>query len=43
MLFGQRFKTVAPTMELLNFVQNRIRMHGVRGFPESLKRKLKLG
>jgi len=39
MLFRQRFKTVADTVELVNFV----RMHGVRGFPQSLKRKLKVG
>jgi len=43
MLFRQRIKTVAHVVELLNFVQNRIRMHGVRGFPESLKGKLKGG
>jgi hypothetical protein len=43
MLGRQRFKTVAHKVELLNFVQKHIRMHGVRGFPESLKRKLKLG
>jgi hypothetical protein len=42
MLLRQRFKTVSPTVELLNFVHH-IRMHGARGFPESLKRKLKLG
>ena len=29
MLFRQRVKTVTHVVELLNFVQDRIRMHGV--------------
>ena len=37
-------KTIAHAVELLNFVQDRIRMHGVHGFPESLTEKeLQLG
>ena len=40
MLFRQRVKTVADAVELLNFVQNGIRMHGC-GFPENLKSKRK--
>ena len=36
MLFRQRVKAVTHIVELLNFVQDRIAMHGVRGFPESL-------
>jgi hypothetical protein len=36
MLFRQRVKTVTHVVELLNFVQDRIRMHGVHGFLESL-------
>jgi hypothetical protein len=36
MLFRQRIKTVTHIVELPNFVQDRIRMHGVRGFPEGL-------
>src|ERR1035437_1783391 len=36
MLFRQRVKTVTHVVELLNFVQDRIRIHGVHGFPESL-------
>jgi len=32
MLFCQRVKTDTHVVELLNFVQDRIRMHGVRGF-----------
>ena len=45
MLFRQQVKTVAHAVELLNFVQDRTRMHGVRGFPENLimKRKLQVG
>jgi hypothetical protein len=30
-------KTVTHTVELLNFVQDRTRIHGVRGFLESLR------
>ena len=36
MLLRQQVKTVTHVVELPNFVQDRIRMHGVRGFPESL-------
>ena len=36
MLFRQRVKTVTHIVELLNFVQDRIRMHGVHDFLESL-------
>ena len=36
MLFRQRVKTVTHVVELLNFVQDRIRMHGVHDFLESL-------
>ena len=36
MLFRQRVKAVTHVVELLNFVQDRIRMHGVHGFLESL-------
>ena len=36
MLFRQQVKTVTHVVELPNFVQDRIRMHGVRRFPESL-------
>ena len=32
MLFCQRVKTVTHVVELLNFVQDRIRMHRVHGF-----------
>jgi hypothetical protein len=32
MLLCQRVKTVTDVVELLSFVQDRIRMHGVRGF-----------
>jgi hypothetical protein len=39
MLFRQRVKTVTHLVELLNFVQDRIRMHGVRGFLENLRRE----
>jgi hypothetical protein len=39
MLPRQRVKTVTHIVELLNFVQDRIRMHGVRGFLESLRRE----
>jgi hypothetical protein len=38
-LVRQRVKTVTHVVELLNFVQNRTRMHGVRGFPENLRRE----
>ncbi len=37
MLFRQRVKTVTHVVELPNFVQDRIRMHGVHGFLESLR------
>ena len=37
-MFRQRVKTVTHVIELLNFVQDRARMHGVRCFPESLRR-----
>jgi hypothetical protein len=36
MFFRQQVKTVTHVVELLNFVQDRIRMHGVSSFPESL-------
>ena len=36
MLFCQQVKAVTHVVELPNFVQDRIRMHGVRGFPEGL-------
>jgi hypothetical protein len=32
MLLCQRVKTVTGVVALLSFVQDRIRMHGVRGF-----------
>jgi hypothetical protein len=32
-------KTVAHVVELLNFVQDRSRMHGVRGFPKEPRRR----
>jgi hypothetical protein len=35
----QRVKTVTHVVELPNFVQDRIRMHGVHGFPENLRRE----
>jgi hypothetical protein len=35
---ASRVKTVTHVVELLNFVQDRIRMHGVHGFLESLNR-----
>jgi hypothetical protein len=38
MLLCQRVETVTHVVELLNFVQDRIRMHGVPGFLESLRR-----
>ena len=38
MLFRQRVKTVTHAVELLNFVQDRIRMHRVHGFPENLRK-----
>jgi hypothetical protein len=34
MLFRQRVKTVTHVVELLNFVQNCIRVHEICGFPE---------
>ena len=34
MLLRQRVKTVTHVVELLNFVQDRIRMHGSRGLTE---------
>jgi hypothetical protein len=43
MLFRQRVKTVARIVELVNFVQNRIAMHGLSCSPESLKRKFRVG
>ena len=36
MLFRQQVKTVTHVVELPTFVQDRIWMHGVRGFPESV-------
>ena len=36
MLLRQRVKTITHVVELPNFVQDRIRMHGVHGFLESL-------
>jgi hypothetical protein len=45
-LLCQRVKTVTHVVELLNFVQDRIRMHGVRGFlrkPINKERKLQMG
>ncbi len=39
MLFRQRFKPVAYSVEFLNFVQDCNRMHWVRAFPESLSRE----
>jgi len=38
MLFRQRVKTVADVVKFSRFVQDRNRMHGVRGFLESLRR-----
>jgi hypothetical protein len=44
MLLGQQVKTVTHVVELLSFVQDGTRMHGVHGFPESLRRqKLQMG
>jgi hypothetical protein len=44
MVLCQRVKTVTHVVELLNFVQDRIRMHGVRGFlRKPKKRKLQMG
>ena len=37
MLPRQRVKTVTQIVELLNFVQDRIRAHGVRAFSEKPK------
>jgi hypothetical protein len=43
-LVRQRIKTVTHVVELLNFVQDRIRMHEVRGFIRKPKgRKLQMG
>jgi hypothetical protein len=39
MLLRQRIKAVADAVELLNLVQDRTRMHGVRRFPERLRRE----
>lgn len=39
MLPRQRVKAVTHVVELSNFVQNRLRMHGVHGFPASLRRE----
>ena len=35
MLLRQRVQTVTHVVELLNFVQNRNRIHEVHGFPET--------
>jgi len=44
MLFCQRVETVTHIVELLNFVQDRIRMHRARGFLRKPKeRKLQMG
>jgi hypothetical protein len=44
MLLRQRVKTVTHVVELLYFVQDRIRMHRVRGFLRKPKeRKLQMG
>jgi hypothetical protein len=44
MLLCQRVKTVTDVVELLSFVQDRIRMHGVHGFLRKPKeRKLQMG
>ncbi len=44
MLLCQRVKTVTDVVELLSFLQDRIRMHGVRGFLRKPKeRKLQMG
>src|ERR1700730_7423421 len=39
MLSRQRVKAAAHAVELLRFVQNRVRMHWVSGFPENLRRE----
>ena len=39
MLFRQRVKPVTHVVQLLSFVQDRTRMHGVRSFLESLRRE----
>ena len=39
MLFRQRIKTVTHVIELLDFMQDRSRLHGVHSFPESLRRE----
>jgi hypothetical protein len=39
MLLCQRVKTVTDVVELLSFVQDRIRMHGYATFFESLRRE----
>ena len=44
MLLRQRVKAVTHVVELLNFLQDRIRMHGVRGFLRKPKeRRLQMG
>jgi hypothetical protein len=37
MLLRQRVKTITHVVELLNFVQNRIRVHEICDFPETLR------
>jgi hypothetical protein len=39
MLIRESVKTVTHVVELLNFVQDRIRMHEVHRFPENLRRE----
>ena len=39
MLPRQGVKTVTHVVELPNFLQDRIRMHCVHGFPKSLRRE----
>jgi len=39
MLLCRRVKAITHVVKLLNFVQDRIRMHGVRGFLRSLRRE----
>jgi hypothetical protein len=39
MLLRQRVRTVTHVVELLNFVQDRIRIHGSRSFPQNLRRE----
>ncbi len=38
MFLRQQVKTVTHAVELLDFLQDRNRMHGIRGFLESLRR-----